>query len=90
MTSDEIQQCLERSFAIDCPRMVLRQNVESDTRVYEGPGSIYQNNEGELLFKLYSTNRSHWDSMRNTNSARRRFGKPPEMGAVLMMVSNIV
>ena len=55
MTSDEIQQYMERSFAIDCPRMVLRQNVESDARVYEGPGSIYQNNEGELLFKLYST-----------------------------------
>jgi hypothetical protein len=55
MASDEIQQYMERSFAIDCPRMVLRQNVESDARVYEGPGSIYQNNEGELFFKLYST-----------------------------------
>ncbi len=54
MTSDEIQQYLERSFAIDCPRMVLRQNAESDARVYEGPGTIYQSDEGELLFKLYS------------------------------------
>jgi hypothetical protein len=54
MTSDEVQQYLERSFAIDCPRMVLRQNVESDARVYEGPGTIYQSDEGELLFKLYS------------------------------------
>jgi len=34
--------------------MVLRQNVESDARVYEGPGTIYQSDEGELLFKLYS------------------------------------
>jgi len=55
MTSDEIQQYMEKSLAFDCPRMVLRQNVESDARVYEGPGTIYQNGDGELLFKLYST-----------------------------------
>src|ERR1700683_5494176 len=55
MTSDEIQQYMDKSLTFDCPRMVLRQNVESDARVYEGPGTIYQNGDGELLFKLYST-----------------------------------
>jgi hypothetical protein len=53
MTSDEIKQYIEKSFAFDCPRMRLRQNVESGARMYEGPGTIYQNDEGELLFKLY-------------------------------------
>ena len=55
MTSDEIQEYTEKSFAMDCPRMVLRQNIETDPRIYEGPGTIYQNDQGDLLFKLYST-----------------------------------
>ena|ERR1700732_5300304 len=55
MTSDDIKQYTEKSFTFDCPRMVLRQNIDSSARVYEGPGTIYQNEEGELLFKLYST-----------------------------------
>jgi hypothetical protein len=55
MTSEDIKQYTEKSFTFDCPRMVLRQNIESSARVYEGPGTVYLNDEGELLFKLYST-----------------------------------
>lgn len=54
MTSDEIREYTEKSFAMDCPRMVLRQNIETDPRIYEGPGTIYQNGQGDLLFKVYS------------------------------------
>jgi hypothetical protein len=56
--------------------MILRQNIESNARVYEGAGNIYQNEKGELLFKLYSTgardrkmlefseNEFEWNAMR--------------------------
>src|SRR6267143_1013277 len=46
---------MERVLSIDCPRMVLRKNSAQSDRVYEGPGSIYQTNEGELTFKLYAS-----------------------------------
>ena len=49
MTSDEIQQYIENSFATDCPRMTSRQNVESDPRIYEGPGTIYQNDSSDTV-----------------------------------------
>jgi hypothetical protein len=55
MTSDEVEQYIRRAFAIDCPQMTLRQNVDLNPRVYAGPGTIYQTDEGKLLFKLYST-----------------------------------
>lgn len=54
MTSDEIRKYMERAFAMDCPQMILRQNVDSGGRTYEGPGTIYQTKEGELSFKLYA------------------------------------
>jgi hypothetical protein len=53
MTSGEIVSYMERSFILECPRMVLRK--ESGHRVYQGPGSIYQTPEGQLEFKLYAS-----------------------------------
>ena len=54
VTSDEIGKYMERTFSLDCPHMVLRQNVASAGQIYEGPGSVYQTKGGDLMFKLYS------------------------------------
>jgi hypothetical protein len=54
MTSEEIAKYLERSLSIDCPHMKLRKEADPNSRVYEGPGSIYQTTEGDLIFKLYA------------------------------------
>lgn len=68
MTSDEVEQFMRRTFEIDCPQMSLRQNVESNPLTYAGPGTIYQTEEGKLLFKLYSTGE------RDTGLLMRTFG----------------
>jgi hypothetical protein len=47
---------MERAFSVDCPRMILRKNTAaSPDRVYEGPGSIHQTPEGELMFKVFTS-----------------------------------
>jgi len=68
MTSDEVEQFMRRTFAIDCPQMTLRQNVDLKPRVCTGPGTIYQTDEGKLLFKLYSA------GQRDTGLLVRMFG----------------
>jgi len=68
MTSDEVEQFMRRTFAIDCPQMTLRQNIDLNPRVYTGPGTIYQTEEGKLLFKLYSS------GQRDTELLVRMFG----------------
>jgi hypothetical protein len=55
VTSDEIKEYTERAFNMDCPRMILRKNTGPTDRIYEGPGSVYQTAEGELMFKLYAS-----------------------------------
>lgn len=55
MTSDDVRKYLELSFAMDCPRMVLRRNSKSSEGVFEGPGSIYQTSNGGLRFKLFAS-----------------------------------
>jgi hypothetical protein len=55
VTSDDIRKYMERELSIDCPRIVLRQNIESPDCVYEGPGSIHQTADGRLMFKLYAS-----------------------------------
>lgn len=57
MRNEEVSHYLERSFNIDCPRMVLRKSKDSSGRTYEGPGSIYQTTDGRLMFKLYANER---------------------------------
>jgi hypothetical protein len=52
-TSDDIQRYMNRTFDIDCPRMVLKRNIKTPDRIYEGPGNIQLTPEGHLVFKLY-------------------------------------
>lgn len=64
MTSDDIEKFMARAFNMDCPRMVFRKTTtESTHRTYEGPGSIYQTAEGNLIFKLYATGEPDYSTL---------------------------
>ena len=73
LTSDEYANYASRTFAIDCPRMILRQNISEKPVTYEGPGSIYQAPDGMLKFKLYSAgvcNGSPFEELRRLLNAK--------------------
>jgi len=53
LSPDEIEKYLSRTFSIECPRILLRQNAHTNPRTYQGPGAIRQIGD-QLEFKLYS------------------------------------
>ncbi len=78
MTSEEIDLYMVRGYSIECPQMVLRQNTETSPEVYEGPGSIYQTPDGELVFKFYVRTKNDFRAL------GRVFGpNAPEAGQIV-------
>jgi hypothetical protein len=53
MDDARVAQLLENRLTIDCPNIILRQEIlGSDKKEYAGPGTIIQN-EGTFVFKLF-------------------------------------
>ncbi len=50
----EIEALREGRFEIDCPQIVLAQNKATNPRLYKGPGAVYQDKKGNLIFKVYA------------------------------------
>jgi hypothetical protein len=53
INKDEVEDLKRTAWAIDCPRLELK--PRGDTSVaYRGPGSLQQNEEGQLTYKIYA------------------------------------
>lgn len=51
---ETIEKFISNTFEIDCIDICLTQKIEKEPIVYTGPGTIYQDEHGELQLKLYS------------------------------------
>ena len=51
---ETIERFLSNIFEIDCIDICLTQKIDNEPIVYTGPGTIYQDEHGELRLKLYS------------------------------------
>ena len=52
-----IDKLISNKFEIDCIEIKLIQKIDDEPLVYEGPGSIFQDEFGQLNLKMYSRNR---------------------------------
>lgn len=78
MTSEEIDLYMDRGFSIECPQMVLHQNIETSPAAYEGPGSIYQTPDGELVFKFYARTKGDFRAL-----GRLLGSNAPQVGQII-------
>lgn len=62
ITEKVIDTLLKYTFEIDCAEITLTQNKSDSPRVYSGPGTIYQNEDGSLEFKIFHKCNSTTDS----------------------------
>ena len=54
MINQEIlSKIINGKFELDCPEIILTQNTTNDPNGYKGPGWIYQNNDRELVLKMF-------------------------------------
>lgn len=51
---ESIQKLISNTFEIDCIDIRLTQKIDKEPIVYNGPGTIYQDEHGVLRLKLYS------------------------------------
>jgi hypothetical protein len=78
MTSSDIDQYMQREYAIECPRMVLRQNTENDPASYEGLGSILSNGRRQPRIQDLRYREGCFRSL-----ARIRGPKAPKAGEII-------
>lgn len=72
MTNDDYLAFAKRRFVIDCPEITLTQNIEDSPRHFSGPGLIYQNENGQLLLKLFAAQKPDFEAeWERLNSQRR-------------------
>lgn len=62
MTNDEYRAFAKRRFVIDCPQITLTQNTPDCPRHFSGPGLIYQDENGQLLLKLFAAQKANLEA----------------------------
>lgn len=62
ITETLIETLLKHRFEIDCAEITLTQNKSDFPKVYSGPGTIYQKEDGSLEFKVFHKCNSTTDS----------------------------
>ena len=66
-THTDEQKIVEKSFIIECSKIILTQNIGTDPVIYSGPGSIYQDENYQLFVKIYHIYEDPIDQLRNYN-----------------------
>jgi hypothetical protein len=64
-TDTDKQKIVEKSFIIECSKIILTQNIGTDPVIYSGPGSIYQKEDYQLSVKIYHIYENPNDQIRN-------------------------
>ncbi len=63
----EIPDYIDLKFTLELPEIIISQRKQNNPNIYTGPGSIYQNKNGQLLLKLYSKSSESSTSFFNNN-----------------------
>lgn len=54
MMLDELKKYIEFNFIYEFPEITLKQRNSDNTNIYSGPGALSQDQEGNLLLKMYT------------------------------------
>ena len=64
----ELQNYINLKLSFELPNIIVKQRESEEPKVYEGPGSLYQDEEGNLILKMYSNISESFSSIFNDDS----------------------
>lgn len=64
----ELQKYIELNFIYELPEIVIKQRSSKSPKIYKGPGSINQDENGKLILKMYSKSPESPEFLFNTKS----------------------